>query len=38
MQTCEFARAARPELAGLHAKAVEAAGERSAKERGERTH
>lgn len=33
----ERARAARPELAGLHAKAVEAAGERYTKEREART-
>jgi len=38
LDSAERARAARPELAGLHAKAVEAAGERYAKERGARTH
>jgi limonene 1,2-monooxygenase len=38
LDAAERARAARPELAGLHAKAVEAAGERYAKERGERAH
>jgi limonene 1,2-monooxygenase len=38
MPHLERARAARPELVGLHAKAVEAAGERYAKERGARTH
>jgi limonene 1,2-monooxygenase len=37
LDSAERARAARPELAGLHAKAVEAAGERYAKERGART-
>lgn len=37
LDAAERARAARPELAGLHAKAVEAAGERYAKERGART-
>ena len=38
LDAAERARAARPELAGLHAKAVEAAGEHYAKERGARTH
>ena len=38
LDSAERARAARPELAGLHAKAVEAAGERYAKERDARTH
>ena len=38
LDAAERARNARPELAGLHAKAVEAAGERYAKERGARTH
>ena len=38
LDAAERARAARPELAGLHAKAVEAAGERYAKARGERAH
>jgi hypothetical protein len=38
LDAAERARAARPELAGLQAKAVEAAGERYAKERRERAH
>jgi limonene 1,2-monooxygenase len=38
LDAAERARAARPELAGLHAKAVEAAGERYARERGARAH
>src|SRR5260370_10782159 len=38
LDSAKSARAARPELAGLHAKAVEAAGEPYAKERGSRTH
>jgi limonene 1,2-monooxygenase len=38
LDAAERARAARPELAGLHAKAVEAAGEHYAKDRGERAH